>query len=286
MKIEKNVKFLNCKEPFKVVYVEEEYQKTDSTVVIYDKYKISVLLTEGLGAVVNNSIIETSRNGILFFRPDEIHFGRFFREGIHKYIDFYIPTKFFNNFCKNNDFLVFLTDISANRINYIELDAQNQRLMSDFLKKIVFALQKKAENTDMELFSLLLNIVFLCNEFYDEQKENHVNSNIPDIVKRTLEYIFENYNQKLSLEQLSKNANCSIAYLCRTFKKYTQMTIYQYIVNIRINNAKIMLENGETVTNACYFSGFEDCSNFISTFKKIVGITPFKYKNQQKEHFH
>lgn len=64
------------------------------------------------------------------------------------------------------------------------------------------------------------------------------------------------------------------------------MTIYQYIVNIRINNAKIMLENGETVTNACYFSGFEDCSNFISTFKKIVGITPFKYKNQQKEHFH
>lgn len=276
---EKNIKLLNCKEEFKVVYVEEEHKQTDSTIVVYDTYKISILMSDGLGAVVNNKIINTEKNGILFFRPDEIHFGRFFRAGIHKYIDIHIPISFFNDFCDYNNFLHFLTDNSDKKINYILPDIYHKKILSDLCEKIIVMLNDN--KNEIQLFSFLLNIILMCNDFYTIQKENPTNSNIPDIVKRTMEYIFENYDKKLSLEELSKLSKCSVTYLSRIFKKYTQMTIYQYIKNVRISNAKIMLKNGTTVTEACYYCGFDDCSNFINTFKKIVGTTPLKYKCEQ-----
>ena len=48
--------------------------------------------------------------------------------------------------------------------------------------------------------------------------------------------------------------------------------------------AKRILEQGASVTEACYESGFNDCSYFIKCFRKSVGFTPYQYRKQvQKE---
>lgn len=267
MKIRKNVKLLNCKKSLTVVYVEEEYTKKDCGVVIYDTYKISILLTDGLGAVVNNKLVEAQKNCILFFRPDEIHFGRFFRDGVHKYIDIYIPVDFFDDFCRDKGFLDFLTDKSKKRINCIKPDLTYTSVISGITKELCVHLEKNEEN-DMRIFSLILDTIFVCNKLYTVQKESIKGKILPKFITKTVEYINENFSQKISLSFLAERVGCSVAYLSRVFKIYTQTTVYDYITSVRILNAKNMLKNGATVTEACFYSGFEDCSNFIKLLKK------------------
>ena len=71
-----------------------------------------------------------------------------------------------------------------------------------------------------------------------------------------------------------------VAYLSRLFKQYVGTSVYNYITVTRIANAQKLLKNGATVTEACFCSGFEDCSNFIRTFKKLTGETPLGYKKK------
>ncbi|MBQ3028199.1 MAG: AraC family transcriptional regulator, partial [Lachnospiraceae bacterium] len=42
--------------------------------------------------------------------------------------------------------------------------------------------------------------------------------------------------------------------------------------------AKALLQEGASVTEACYRSGFNDYANFIRSFKKVTGVSPGKYR--------
>ena len=279
MRIEKTVSLPGIHAPFTIAYTQQIFTQGDSEVKIYDDYKISLLLSDGLAAVLNDKIIDTGKNSILFFRPDEIHFGRFFRSGMHSYIDFFLPVSLYKSLFDNEELTFFLTDSSADRVNYILPDTNRREHLSELAQEAISALTGEAPVNDVELFSVMIQVLLLCSRSYEAQKSNPLPSEIPKFVNHTLSYIAENYDKALSLHQLASQAGCSVAYLSRIFKQYTGKTIYNHIIDIRIGNAQILLRNGKSVTEACSLSGFEDCSNFIKTFKKLTGQTPLQFKN-------
>lgn len=279
MRIEKEVRLPNVDACFLAAYTQDVYTQRDSAVTIYDKYKISIMLTDGLAVVVNDAVIDTGKNSILFFRPDEIHFGRFFRSGLHAYLDFYIPIAFLENLMGNTDKSLFFSDTLKDRINYIVFDASGQRNLSEIAEKTIRALENQCTMSDLEIYSLMLQVVLLCANSYDIQKMHPIQNKVPEFVTKTLLYISENYGQKISLEYLAAKAGCSVTYLARSFKQYTGKTIYNHIIDTRIGNAQRLLKQGLTVTEVCYATGFDDCSNFIRTFKNMTGKTPLQFKN-------
>lgn len=278
MKTEKDIKLFNDNELISVAYTKENFETTDTAVSVYDKYKISILLSDGLNAVVGDKVIRSGKNSVLFFRPDELHFGRVSRAGVHSYLDFFIPLSFFKKFYKGSEIIKFITDKSENRVNYIAFDMPRQKIISEIARDTIEILKSDDKNSDMKIFSLMLRIILLCSDFYEKQKHNPIDFQMPDIVTGTMMYISENYKDKLSLEKLASRANCSVAYLSRIFKQYVGITIYNYIIATRIGNAQIMLNEDVSVTEVCFACGFDDCSNFIRTFKKITQKTPMQFK--------
>lgn len=279
MIVQRNLEFPNLAESLSAVYSVKEYTAEDSEIRIYNKYKISILLSDGLAAVTKNAVIDAGKNNILFFRPDEIHFGRFLRAGVHSFIDFYIPLDFFKKVFGDLELMSFFEDRAEDRINYIVFDADTQKTVIDIAKKTVNILCAEHRADNIKLFSLILQIIILCSENYEKQKKNPQIINMPEYVAKTLLFISENYREKLSLSSLAKNAGCSVTYLARIFKQYTGKTIYNHIIDVRIGNAETLLNQGFGVTDACFSSGFDDCSNFIRTFKSITGKTPLQFKH-------
>ena len=279
MMVQRNLEFPNLAEALSAVYSVKEYTAEDSEIRIYNKYKISILLSDGLAAVTKNAVIDAGKNNILFFRPDEIHFGRFLRAGVHSFIDFYIPLDFFKKVFGDLELMSFFEDRAEDRINYIVFDADTQKTVIDIAKKAVNILCAEHRADNIKLFSLILQIIILCSENYEKQMKNPQIINMPEYVAKTLLFISENYREKLSLSSLAKNAGCSVTYLARIFKQYTGKTIYNHIIDVRIGNAETLLNQGFGVTDACFSSGFDDCSNFIRTFKSITGKTPLQFKN-------
>ena len=98
-------------------------------------------------------------------------------------------------------------------------------------------------------------------------------------VKLTIMYIRENYNSKITLEQIARFVLCDKYTLCKEFKKFTGQTVFENLNNYRCLKAAQYLSEGITVTQAASLCGFENFSFFSKTFKKHIGTLPSKYKN-------
>ncbi|WP_370980234.1 helix-turn-helix domain-containing protein [Agaribacterium sp. ZY112] len=96
-----------------------------------------------------------------------------------------------------------------------------------------------------------------------------------------LQYIIENYNQKISIESLASIACISVSALERRFKKYLQKTPSQLIIEIRLEKARLLLKQTKSpITNIAEETGFYDHSNFTKRFAEYFGMTPIEYRSE------
>ncbi len=98
-------------------------------------------------------------------------------------------------------------------------------------------------------------------------------------VLRAIEYITANYmNEDLSLKSAASYVNLSPTYFCSLFKKETGMNFSDYLSNVRIEKAKILLEQtSKAVSEIAFEVGFGDYRYFGQIFKKLTGETPREY---------
>jgi AraC family transcriptional regulator len=103
-----------------------------------------------------------------------------------------------------------------------------------------------------------------------------------EILKRLTiakEFMSSNFNQKLILEDIADQACLSVNHLLRTFKEAYDMSPYQFLMRLRLNRAKYLLQTTSYPLNEIVnLIGFECTSSFIRLFKSTFNVTPLKYK--------
>ena len=103
-------------------------------------------------------------------------------------------------------------------------------------------------------------------------------SNRPQIITELLLYIESNYKSIRTTADLANAFYISQPTLNRLFRKHVGLTVSQIINAKRLSHAENLLREGASVTDACFASGFTDCSQFIVLFRKTFGVTPLRYK--------
>ncbi len=94
-----------------------------------------------------------------------------------------------------------------------------------------------------------------------------------------MQYIFDHYNETVTINDLASAAGYSRANFFRFFKKLTSMTPNDFVNMYRVNVAREMLTRGEqSLTEIALACGFYDAAHFSHIFKKIVGTPPSKNK--------
>lgn len=101
-------------------------------------------------------------------------------------------------------------------------------------------------------------------------------------LKMIYQYIEEHYQQKVDVNKIAAISHLTTAAFCRFFKKITRMTFTDFVNQYRINQAKNLLLQSKTVTEACYQSGFDNLSYFNKTFKKLAGENPSQFKKKHE----
>jgi YesN/AraC family two-component response regulator len=109
--------------------------------------------------------------------------------------------------------------------------------------------------------------------------ENDMQTNTDTLYIYVLRHIKLYYNQRITLESLSNTFGYSESYISRVFKRNNGKSINEYICNLRITNAKFLLEmNVLNIQEIASAVGFEDSNYFSSVFKKKCGQSPLKWK--------
>ena len=123
----------------------------------------------------------------------------------------------------------------------------------------------------------ILDLVYqLCS--FNEQKSENRNY---DIIKEILEYIESNYQYDISLQDLALHKYfINPSHLSRLFKSTVGQTFSKYLISVRIQKAKYLLENSNLKINDITMNvGYNDSSHFVQSFKKMYGITPKEYRS-------
>ena len=94
-------------------------------------------------------------------------------------------------------------------------------------------------------------------------------------------YIDNNYESDLNLDFLSHARFVSKFHLLRLFKRYYGQTPRQYLIDRRIEQSKLKLKEGLSVTETCFAVGFESVGSFSSLFKTRTGRSPSQYRKEQ-----
>ncbi len=108
----------------------------------------------------------------------------------------------------------------------------------------------------------------------------------PSYARRAADYISSNYTHNIKIEELANTLGITRRYLTRVFKAEYGVTVQEFLIRTRLKYAATLLEEGEAVTNAALYSGYDDTFNFSKIFKSRYGLSPKDYKKSiQKPDF-
>ena len=110
---------------------------------------------------------------------------------------------------------------------------------------------------------------------------NAVNYSLP--VRLACEYIEKNYQEDINLNKISNYVSLSKNYFCNIFKKETGITIWDYLIRIRMEEAKkMLLETEQKTYEISELVGYDDPSYFGRLFKKYTGFTPIEFRDSSR----
>ncbi len=98
---------------------------------------------------------------------------------------------------------------------------------------------------------------------------------------RCMDFVYNHLNSRITIKELADYTKLSPSYLSRLFKKELGISISDYIAEKKIEKAKNLLKYSDcTFIEIANYLAFSSQSHFIQTFKKAVGLTPKKYRDQ------
>lgn len=250
----------------------------------HNVFEIYFAQTGGLHFFVDNRIYPVEKNDLFVFNHTDLH-----RIGIapgthyERYLIVFNPDYITDMCTANTDLLecylkrppqfshrVHLSNEQADQFmslhNKAASLANSRQYGEDILRKL----------TLVEIL-IFVNCLYKNNHCYTAERTDAGYSKIKPI----LTYIHENMHTKLTLDLLAHQFYINKYYLCKLFKEVTGFTFNEYITYHRIIRASELLRKNLSVSSVSEMAGFQNYCHFITTFRKIAGISPKQFAKGQ-----
>ncbi len=256
-------------------YRDNEYSKGDflEKLHAHECYELAINLTvDGTEYVTDGNSISFDYGMAILTKPNRFHMIKLSLPLRYKRFIFYFRD--IKDFFPDNT----IADFTKRGSSSFALFSQNMEKVINLANEIKNCLEEdspysyaKAKLKTCELF-LNLSSTSSSNET--------ANAILPQFIHDVKKYVDENYLSISSVEEIAEKFFYSREYLSRSFKKYFNTPIYEYVIGRKMLNATEHLKRGESVENTAKNSGFHNMSSFIKLFRKLNGCTPSEYKTK------
>ncbi|SFE98192.1 AraC-type DNA-binding protein [Paenibacillus algorifonticola] len=139
----------------------------------------------------------------------------------------------------------------------------------------------RQKSTRTELTSSVLLAELLTEVLLAAQEPELLSVELPPYISAIIGELEQHYAQKMTLDQLARRHAVSKYHLAKQFKRYTGFSPHEYVIGIRISQAKELLKySNQPVAEIALMVGIDNVSHFINLFKAREGVTPLVYRKQ------
>lgn len=146
------------------------------------------------------------------------------------------------------------------------------------LKSLVLQLDELGSDNEMMVQLLLAQVLIRTATLAIEAKD-HEHQPSDEYVKNAVTYIHHHYDCDIQVKDIAASVNVHPGYFHRIFKASMGCTVMDYLANIRIEKAKMLLAHTDIpITDIASYIGINSREYFSSLFKKHTGSTPLNYR--------
>ncbi len=169
-----------------------------------------------------------------------------------------------------------------NRVLHLQFNPDEAAALSRILDGIAYEQEGTAPAAVAALrywYSLLA--LMLCRQISSRaERTSHASASTLETIRS---FIDQHCHEQLALDELAARCGFGKSYLCRSFKEYTGRTVFEYILQRRVEQAAARLIAGrDKVIDIAFDCGFNDVSHFNRIFKRTIGCSPTDYRKQQR----
>ncbi len=141
------------------------------------------------------------------------------------------------------------------------------------------AMQMRGISAALEIFA------YITRERAQSRNESPYAFSKEYYLQKALDLIEANYaDSSFKIENICKELAVSHSYLCKIFRNFSTATINQYLIEVRMREARLLLDKNEkSIKNVAFAVGYNDYAYFSKEFKKLFGYTPGQYRKMQIE---
>ena len=235
---------------------------------IHKECEIYVNVSGDVSFSVENSIYPITTGSVIITRPYEYHHCIYHSDKVHKHFWILFESS------ENENILNIFFNRAPGKNNHLVLAPEKADELFSLCHKLTNGCK-----SDVEKYYLFFKLLNLLNDANAVNEQNIIKNSI---ISKSINYINENLSERITIKKIAGICNVSVNTLERIFLKSLSISPSEYIKKRRLANAAKLLSEGYNVTEASEESGFHNCSNFISVFKKYYNVTPLKYKKGVK----
>lgn len=152
----------------------------------------------------------------------------------------------------------------------------------EYLLRIIDLDEKKPDFYELDITICLQSMWRLLLEHITyEPQASRENSLEYDRIKKILSYIEENYQNKITLNDIAGHIHLCESECTRLFKRHMNTTLFAFLQEYRIERSLEFLQDDQPVSAVADKSGFSDPNYYSKVFAKIKGCSPREYRNHR-----
>ncbi len=248
----------------------------------HPEIELTLILSGQIKYQIENQTYRLSAGDGVFCNSNSLHAGHMIDNQDCTYLSITFHPRFLYGYegsIINTKYVHFIT---TNTLWSSLLLAKDNPWQQDILESMhqIYELSKsESEDLEMQIQILLLRI---WQKLYRHFSTEPQPDSKPDLhlhrLRDILLFIEERWNQEISLEDIAGHINLCKSECCRFFKKHMGITIFDYILYLRIQNSLPLLKKAGSITEVAIAAGFTSPAYYSQIFKRYMKCTPMEYK--------
>lgn len=244
-----------------------------------------ILASEGI-LFVNGSMVRFQEGDLYLIGENQPHV--FMNDDLYYKNQPELRAKALSIFFPRDPIMQMVNKIPEGKTVYDILEKSDNGLKIEYVRhsELHVLVNRVLTETSLPRVLCLIKILYLLSKYgslkmLSTQTSVNINKEDSDRLDKVFEYLINNYNTEVSLKEVAALINLTPTSFCRYFKSRTQKSFFRLLAEVRIRKVcKMLVDNNVNVSEAAYWSGYNNMSNFHRHFKSITGFTPTEYRKR------